>query len=80
MARSPPVTISSPRQPGTTTTSRCWPGESQTLTATYKAADLGAGLKTTGQRRGLNTDQIVAEGQPMIQSWGQTAPHGSDVS
>jgi hypothetical protein len=35
-----------------------WPGESQTLTATYKAADLGGAEPLVGVG-GLNTDQIV---------------------
>jgi hypothetical protein len=37
-----------------------WPGESQTLTATYKAADLG-GAEPLVSVGGLNTDQIVAK-------------------
>jgi len=60
MARSPPVTISLPRQPGTTNDVTLWPGESQTLTATYKAADLG-GAEPLVSVGGLNTDQIVAK-------------------
>jgi hypothetical protein len=37
-----------------------WPGESQTLTATYKAADLG-GAEPMVSVGGLNTDQIVVK-------------------